>query len=126
MILHDGLRLLLLDADLDVDRLLHLRAADLLDLLRVKEAGIDPALGALGEENVGHLIQLELVVGVERHHELGLLDARVRALEVEAVCDFLVSTGRWRFFSSTLLTSETMSKEGMAIAEPRDYTGRMG
>src|SRR5262249_48852068 len=39
---------------------------------------------------VGHLAELEVVVGVDGEHELVLLDARVRALEVEAVGDLLV------------------------------------
>src|SRR2546425_39024 len=88
--LHDALRLLLLDAGLDVDRLLHLGAADLLDALRIEHPRVDAALGTLGQENVGHLLQLEIVVRVERQHQLGLLDARVRALEIEAVRDLLV------------------------------------
>src|SRR6266704_1006961 len=87
--LDDALRLLLLDADLDVDRLLDL-GADLLDALGVEHPRVHCALRAFRQENVGHLLQLEIVVGVEREHQLGLLDARVRALEVEAVRDLLV------------------------------------
>src|SRR5204863_3866704 len=85
----DALRLLLLDAGLDVDRLLHL-GADFLDRLRVEHPRVHAALRALREENVRHLLQLEIVVRVERQRQFGLLDARVRALEVEAVRDLLV------------------------------------
>src|SRR5882672_6489478 len=87
--LDDALRLLLLDAGLDVDWLLHL-GADLLDRLRVEHPRVHPALRALREQDVRHLLELEIVVRVERQQELGLLDARVRALEVEAVRDLLV------------------------------------
>ena len=37
-----------------------------------------------------HLAELEFVVGEHGEHQLGLLDAGVGALEVEAVGDFLV------------------------------------
>ena len=72
-----------------MDRLLYL-GTDFLDALRVEHPRVHCALRALGEEDVGHLLQLEIVVGVDRQHQLGLLDARVRALEVEAVRDLLV------------------------------------
>jgi len=117
---HDVLRLLLLDAGLDLDGLLHL-GPDLLDRLRVEHPRVHAALRALRQQDVGHLLQLEIVVRIERKHQLGLLDARVRALEVET---FAISLFAWStaFFSSTVLTSEMISKEGMA----RDYTDSRG
>ena len=86
----DRLALVLRHADLDGDRLLHLVAGDLLDRAELEAAHVDVALGHAAAQHVGHLAELELVVGEHRQHQLGLLDARVRALEVEAVGDFLV------------------------------------
>ena len=53
-----------LDAVLDLDDLLDLVAADLLDLALVEEAHVDVALGQLREQHVAHLAELEVVVAV--------------------------------------------------------------
>src|SRR6185369_5963641 len=72
------------------ERLPHLVAADLLDLCgEVEKAHVDAALGELGEQDIGHLAELELVVCKERDNLLFQLDRRRRALEVEARADLL-------------------------------------
>src|SRR5208282_18847 len=88
--LDDALGELLLDADADGHPLLDLVAADLLDRAGFKRAHVEPALGELPEQHVGHLLQLELVVGIERELVLLVLDAGVGALEVEARRELLV------------------------------------
>jgi hypothetical protein len=49
-----------------------------------------PRFVSLPGEDVGHLLQLEIVVGEERERLVGVLDAGVGTLEVEAGRDFLV------------------------------------
>ena len=41
-------------------------------------------------EDIEHLVELEIVVGVERQHIFRLLDPRIRALEIETTADHLV------------------------------------
>src|SRR5205085_12239041 len=81
---------LLLDPDAKRGDLLQLAAAHLFDVAEFKHAYVDAPAGKLGRKNVGHLLQLEIVVGVERELLLLLLDARIRALEIEAGRYFLV------------------------------------
>src|SRR4051812_43233881 len=90
--LHDALGEVRLDAVAHLDLLLHLVAADLLAVLEREEARVHAPLGHLAEEDVLHLPQLELVVGECGDLVLLLLEleARVGALEVEAVGDLLV------------------------------------
>src|SRR5687767_3661031 len=91
--LDHAFRALLLDAFAHLDGLLHLVAAHRLHLARLERADVHAALGKLAGEHVAHLAQLELVVGVdgERLFLFVDLDARIRALEVEAVGDLLVA-----------------------------------
>src|SRR5262249_29251258 len=63
--------------------LLYLVAADLLDAAELERAHVDAAPRELAHENVGHLLELEVVVRVERELLVLVLDARIRALEVE-------------------------------------------
>src|SRR5207249_3232458 len=87
----DLLRRVAVDAGLDDDTLLELVAADLLRLgAAVEESCIDLALGQLGQQDIHHLAELEVAVGVEREFLVAELDARVAALEVEARADLLV------------------------------------
>src|SRR5688572_18973220 len=86
----DLLALVLRDADLDRDRALHLVARDLLYRAGFERAHVDVALGQALAQDVEYLAELELVVGEHGEHHLGLLHARIGALEVEAVRDFLV------------------------------------
>src|SRR5205085_2986502 len=51
---------------------------------------VDISLCQSAAQHVAHLAELELVVGVDGKQVLALLDARVGALEVEAVGDLLV------------------------------------
>ena len=88
--LDDLLRQVARHAFLDLDDLLQLVAADLLDLAVVEETHVHVALRQLREQHVLHLAELEVVVGEERQFALLLLDARVRTLEVEARGNFLV------------------------------------
>ena len=71
------LRLFLRHADLDGDRPLHLVAGDLFERPGVERAHIDIALRQPCAQDVGYLAELELVIGVDRQHELVLLDASV-------------------------------------------------
>src|SRR6185369_14751629 len=65
-------------------------AAALLDLrIAVEEARVDVALAELGDQDVEHLAELELVVGIEGDLLVLELDLRRRALEVEARADLL-------------------------------------
>src|SRR6266850_479932 len=86
----DLLALLLAHADLHGDRPLHLVAGDFLQRPRLEAADIDVALRQSRAQHIGDLAELELVVGVDRQQVLAELDARIRALEVEAVGDLLV------------------------------------
>src|SRR3989442_2983973 len=88
--LHHALRPVLGDPDAHRQRPLHLVARDSLHAAGLEAARVDVALCKARAQHVHHLVELELVVGVDGEHELAQLDARVRALEVEAIGDFLV------------------------------------
>src|SRR5512139_3811555 len=88
--LDDLLRQLGLDAGLHRHAALDLVARHLLHAADVEALHVDAALGQLLRQDVVHLVELEFGVGVDRQHVVGLLDARVGALEVEARGDFLV------------------------------------
>src|SRR5260221_682780 len=69
-------------------------------------------------QHVRHLAELELVIGIDRKHELSLLDAGVRALEVEAVGDLLVGLlDRVLHFLLVDLRDDVEGRHG------RDFTG---
>src|SRR5438552_6873355 len=86
----DLLRGVAVDAVLHRQHLLDLVAADLLDLrAAVDVSRVDAALGQLGQQDVHHLADLEIAVGVQGELLVLLLDARRRALEVEAGADLL-------------------------------------
>ena len=51
---------------------------------------LDTAFRELAGQDVGNLPQLEVVVRVDRQRLVGVLDARIRPLEVEPRGDFLV------------------------------------
>src|SRR5215469_9681518 len=87
---NDLLRALLLDADADRNRLLDLVPADLFDAAELERPHVNSALRELPDQHVGHLLQLEVVVRVECQQLVLVLDASVRAFEVEARGDFLV------------------------------------
>src|SRR5512139_1790932 len=88
--LDDLLRQFGLDAGLHRHAALDLVARHLLHAADVEAFHIDAALGEFLRQDVVHLVELEFGVGVDRQHVVGLLDARVGALEVEARGDFLV------------------------------------
>ncbi len=89
-LLDDIFRQFLLDADAERRDLLDLVATDFLDVAEFERAHVDAALGELPEQDVGHLLQLEVVVGIERELLFLVLDARVGALEIEAGGDLPV------------------------------------
>src|SRR3989442_11088189 len=88
--LHHALRPVLGDPHAHRQRPLDLVARDLLHAAGLEAAHVDVALRKARAQHVHHLVELELVVGVDGEQQLTLLDARVRALEVEAIGDFLV------------------------------------
>ena len=87
---HDFLRIIRFDAILDLDDLLDLVAADLLDVAFVEEAHIDLAFGQFVGQHVAHLAELEFRVRKRGQFVFLVFDAGVAALEVEAGRDFLV------------------------------------
>ncbi|CAM2144922.1 hypothetical protein PT2222_160205 [Paraburkholderia tropica] len=87
---HDLFREIAGHALLHGDDLLHLVAADFLDLAVVEKTHVHIALGQFRQQHVLDLAELEIVVGERGQLAFLLLDARIRALEVEARGDFLV------------------------------------
>ncbi|KKT24747.1 MAG: hypothetical protein UW11_C0041G0013, partial [Parcubacteria group bacterium GW2011_GWA2_43_9b] len=86
---------LLLDADAHCDRLLDRVAAGFFYRSRRQRAHVDAAFRQLGGQHVAHLAELEVVV--RKHHQdlvfvlILDFDARIRALEIEAVGNLLVA-----------------------------------
>src|SRR5438876_353659 len=81
---------ILLDADADRYHLFDFVAADLLDVAELERTNIDAALGQLPKQHIGDLFELEIIVREQRELLFLVLDARVRALEIETRRDFLV------------------------------------
>src|SRR5262249_43162731 len=108
--------------------LLHLVPGHLLDALCRERAHVDPALRALRGEEIHHLLELEVVVGVEREPRFGLLDARVRALEVEAGLELLVRLidGVLELHLVDFRSDIERRHAGAPVRAGRDYTARGG
>ena len=87
---HDLFGIIGLDTVLDLDDLLDLVAANLLDIAVFQETDVNLALGQLVGQHVAHLAQLELGIGKGGQFVVLLLDPRVAALEIEPGGDFLV------------------------------------
>ena len=87
---HDLLGVFGFNAVLDLDDLLDLVAADFFDLAAVEKTHVHIAFGHLVGQDVAHLVQLELGVGIGSQVALFQFDAGVAALEVEAGADFFI------------------------------------
>jgi hypothetical protein len=87
---HDFLGHVGFDTVADLDDLLDLVAADLLDLAEIEETHVHVALDHLAGQDVAHLPQLELAVGIRGQFTLLLFDAGIAALEIETGGDLLV------------------------------------
>src|SRR5487761_2031258 len=88
--LDDALGEILFHPGADGDHLLDLVAGDLLHVAVLQRTDVDLAFRELAGQDVGHLLELEIVVGIERQGLVVGFDAGVGALEVEARRDFLV------------------------------------
>src|SRR5512139_365077 len=90
--LDDLLRQLGLDAGLHRHAAPDLVARHLLDAAYIEAFHVDAALGELLRQDVVHLVELELGVGVDRQHVVGLLEARGDFLVdlVDRVAHFLL------------------------------------
>ncbi len=116
--LDDLLGQVLLDADADRHRLLDLVAGDLFDGAVLERADVDAAPGELAGQDVGDLLQLEVVVGIERERLVGVLDARVRTLKSKRVDTSLLAWST-ALRISTWFTSETISNDGIGARAQR-------
>src|SRR6516225_9122640 len=86
----DLLREFRLDTRFNGHAALNFIPAVLLDVARLHAAHVHAALGELAGEDVPDLIELEIGVGEYGQRLVVEFDTRVRALEVEALANFLV------------------------------------